>query len=236
MFILIHPPTYPPPPPPPPSPRPLLGYHYSTGSDLSGQNLNGFDLSDAILTRANLTGADISDTIVTGTVFSHCDLHGRDFSNMDLTGADLQGANLQGMDLSGATVTDVNWVGADLSGAILDGIVGLTMPRRSKNGDKSIEIPVQIAELAIRTGLLVRAVEKDDGSLNMGDDCVFLRGTNSGQPGTYVCSKVSSIPQHGTNWDHFGVPEQPKDIVMKVHAVGQDKSSEYGCGFFYSSE
>lgn len=81
------------------------------GCDLSGVQfvggLEGYDLRDAILTKANLKNAEFPKVLLTGA-----DLQGADLRNVNLKGAHLQNAQMKGTQLAGAHLE-----GADLTGA-----------------------------------------------------------------------------------------------------------------------
>ena len=83
-------------------------------ANLSGANLIGAILSDAILSGANLSGAILSDA----------DLSGANLRGADLSDANLSGANLIGANLSGANLSCANLRGANLRGAIMWSTIG----------------------------------------------------------------------------------------------------------------
>jgi hypothetical protein len=78
-------------------------------SDLSSQNLVGFNLSAADLQRAWLVDANLANSNLSGAFLKGAVLCAADFTGAILRGADLSGANLEAANLSAA----------DLSGAVL---------------------------------------------------------------------------------------------------------------------
>ncbi|MFQ3680269.1 MAG: pentapeptide repeat-containing protein, partial [Pseudanabaenaceae cyanobacterium] len=68
------------------------------GRAVTRQNLDGFNLAEATLSRVNFSGSRLTWVDFTGT-----DLSGSNFSNTTLTGANFQGANLRGARFTGAT-------------------------------------------------------------------------------------------------------------------------------------
>ncbi|MDN4474673.1 pentapeptide repeat-containing protein [Demequina sp. SYSU T00192] len=84
---------------------------YLAEAQLSGLDLAGADLSDAVLAGAELKGTDLA-----GADLSEADLSGADLSGADLSGASLAEADLSGADLSGTVLT-----GADLTAVEADG-------------------------------------------------------------------------------------------------------------------
>lgn len=90
--------------------------------NLSGANLNRFDLSGANLEGANLSRAKMSLVNLSGA-----NLRNSDMREAVLNGADLAGANLSGADLTGTAL-----VGAYMTGAILDGEMLVTEPYKEE--------------------------------------------------------------------------------------------------------
>ncbi|MGF1507808.1 MAG: hypothetical protein GYB64_14530 [Chloroflexi bacterium] len=82
--------------------------------DLSGRNLRGVDLKDAVLTRANLAKADL-----TGAKLMRAALDEADLSRCRLDRADLSGASMEGADLTFAHVTYCKLEGTNLRFALL---------------------------------------------------------------------------------------------------------------------
>ena len=78
-------------------------------ADLSGCDLRGVDLSDAILTRADLSNANLSGV----------DLSGANLRNSYLVSANFTGANLSGADLTGGYAFFINLTNANLTDAVL---------------------------------------------------------------------------------------------------------------------
>ncbi|WP_062529610.1 pentapeptide repeat-containing protein [Demequina rhizosphaerae] len=88
---------------------------YLAEAQLSGLDLSGADLSDAVLAGAELKGTDLS-----GADLSEADLSGADLSGADLTGASLAEADLSRADLSGADLTGADLTEVDAAGAGYD--------------------------------------------------------------------------------------------------------------------
>jgi Pentapeptide repeats (8 copies) len=88
-----------------PSVRPDL-----SDANLGQRNLNGVDLSKAVLAGANL-----------GWAIIETDARGANLQGANLTGASLNHANLREADLRGATLAGVSLLGTDLRGANLTG-------------------------------------------------------------------------------------------------------------------
>ncbi len=82
--------------------------------DLSGANLNRFDLSGANLEGANLSRATFFLATLTDANLKNANLKETEFGGADLAGADLSGADLTGASLAGAYM-----VGAKLDGEMV---------------------------------------------------------------------------------------------------------------------
>jgi uncharacterized protein YjbI with pentapeptide repeats len=116
----------------------LLSEAILPGVDLSGSLLEGVNLNDAFLSGANLNRAHLD-----GAVLSHTDLNGA-----NLYRAHLNGANLSDADLSGADLSEADLSNADLSNAQLSyanpkeqlgqakSLKGATMPNGQKYEDQ----------------------------------------------------------------------------------------------------
>jgi hypothetical protein len=101
-----------------------------TGANLERFNLEGVDLSGAVLTKANLSFANLTRANLSGANLSHASLaHARmrgavlAFSRLDganLPFADLQGADLRGANLKAVFLEDANLRRANLSQAHLE--------------------------------------------------------------------------------------------------------------------
>ena len=88
------------------------------GCNLSGANLNRFDLTAANLEGANLARARLYLTNLSGANLQNTDLREAQFGGADLSDANLRGANLAGTSFSGAY----------MSGALFDGEMLTTTP------------------------------------------------------------------------------------------------------------
>jgi uncharacterized protein YjbI with pentapeptide repeats len=86
--------------------------------DLSGAELNRFDLTGANLEGADLTGAKLYLANLSGANLRHANLQEAQFGGADLGGADLRGANLTG----------ASFAGAYMSGTLLEGEMVKTTP------------------------------------------------------------------------------------------------------------
>ena len=73
-----------------------------SGTDFSGHNLSGIDLSKTNLNAANLSGADLSKTNLNGANLSGADLSEANLNGANLGAANLLGANLQYTNMNGA--------------------------------------------------------------------------------------------------------------------------------------
>ena len=111
------------------------------GANLSGAilkyaNLDGANLSGAILSGANLEGASMWYAILGEARLSTVNLVGASLGRARLRGADLSSANLEGVNFNGADLNKVNlskanlkwaqlnrsdFTGADLTGALISG-------------------------------------------------------------------------------------------------------------------
>jgi uncharacterized protein YjbI with pentapeptide repeats len=102
-----------------------------TEVNISGFNLEGFNLIKANLERADLTEANLERAKLPGAYLFKADLTGANLFTADLTGAKLPGAYLIGANLIGAYLTvanltkayleEANLTEADLTGADLTG-------------------------------------------------------------------------------------------------------------------
>jgi uncharacterized protein YjbI with pentapeptide repeats len=99
------------------------------GADLEGANLSyailrlanlsGVDFRGASLHGANLQGADLSSANLRGASLRQADLSGTNLHGASLEGADLEGANLEGANLSFADLHRANLTVSDLRQALL---------------------------------------------------------------------------------------------------------------------
>jgi len=93
----------------------------SIRADLSGANLKGANLTNAILDQINLSNADLTDVDISVRSLLGVNLSGVDLSNKDLKGTILFGANLSGANLSGTIVMGTNLEYANLRNADFSG-------------------------------------------------------------------------------------------------------------------
>jgi uncharacterized protein YjbI with pentapeptide repeats len=87
--------------------------------DLSGANLSGLNLSDAVMYQASLVGANLVGTNLSKAKLGGALLTGANLQEANLTGADLKGATLNGLDFSKAFLGTNAFDEADLRGANL---------------------------------------------------------------------------------------------------------------------
>jgi uncharacterized protein YjbI with pentapeptide repeats len=95
-------------------------------ANLSGADLRGAYLSDAIIGAANLAdidlgGAALNDAIIGAANLTSADLRGANLSGAIIRAPNLSGADLGGANLSGAFIRAANLGGANLRGANLSG-------------------------------------------------------------------------------------------------------------------
>ncbi|MEH2240429.1 pentapeptide repeat-containing protein [Nostoc sp.] len=90
------------------------------GADLDKVDLNGVDLSNAIL-----IDADLDETNLSNANFSGADLTDADLGKANLTGANLSRANFTKADLEDANLTNANVTDATFTGADLERVIGL---------------------------------------------------------------------------------------------------------------
>lgn len=103
-----------------------VGNQCLAGMDLSGMNLQDYDMRGRDLSLANLWGAELSNTVfvnsdLTGAELCEADMSGADLSNADLQNCNLIGANLQEACLENANLRSANLTVATLSKADLTG-------------------------------------------------------------------------------------------------------------------
>ena len=84
--------------------------------DLTGVDLGGVDLSEAVLPRV-----DFRDANLEGTDFRNADLTEAEFRDAKLNGADFSGAKMERAVLIGAHIVGARFDGAHLVGAFLNG-------------------------------------------------------------------------------------------------------------------
>ncbi len=99
---------------------------FAENIDLSGLDLSGIHLNEALLWYArlegsNLSGAQLERAILRGAHLEGADLAGADADGIDLQGAHLEGANLSKAQLKKAGLLKVNLGKAVLADAHLDG-------------------------------------------------------------------------------------------------------------------
>ncbi len=88
-------------------------------SNLANTNLKMATMRGADLSGANLGGAELYKADLREASLIGADLSGAYLAEADLTGADLRGVKLEGADLGGADLTDTNCSEADFTGASL---------------------------------------------------------------------------------------------------------------------
>jgi len=92
------------------------------GTDLSGFNLSGADISNADLSGTNLSGATLSGANLSGSTLTGSNLSGTNLRGATMAGADMSGSTLRNADLSGANLSGATMTNADLSGAKMNNI------------------------------------------------------------------------------------------------------------------
>ena len=118
------------------SPLPVLAQGATTikanfeNKDLTGEDLSGQDLKEAVFVKVNLNSANLSNADLRGAVFNGVDLtnanlHGVDFSYgfayvSRFDGADLTDGVFVGVNAPHSSFKNVDITGADFSDAILD--------------------------------------------------------------------------------------------------------------------
>ncbi|MEH1777288.1 pentapeptide repeat-containing protein [Nostoc sp.] len=90
------------------------------GADLDKIDLNGVDLSNAILIDADLDETNLSNANLSGA-----DLTDADLGKANLTGANLSRANFTKADLEDANLSNANVTGTTFTGADLERVIGL---------------------------------------------------------------------------------------------------------------
>jgi uncharacterized protein YjbI with pentapeptide repeats len=164
-----------------------------------GLNLDGVNLSNAILHEVSLEGADLIDADLSGADLRGVVLDDANLSGAKLIGADLsfawlsfanlRGANLSrakliGADLMGASLVDVNFTDADLTGSRIYGISawGLKLSKDTKQRNLVItkedepEITVDNLEVAQFIYLLLHNEKIRDVIDTIGKKAVLILG------------------------------------------------------------
>ena len=90
-----------------------------TEVNLAGWDLSGADLHGTNLSQAVLNGTDLSNTKLFNADLSQADLYGADLSGSDLSEAFLNKANLSGAELTGAVLREALLYEVNLSGVDL---------------------------------------------------------------------------------------------------------------------
>jgi uncharacterized protein YjbI with pentapeptide repeats len=90
-------------------------------TDLTGANLSGTVVKNALFYDVNLSGANLQNSDLSEGNFAYsklsgADLRGADLRNIDFYHANLSGADLRGTNLLGAKLSGVNFSNAKLSG------------------------------------------------------------------------------------------------------------------------
>jgi hypothetical protein len=107
--------------------RPDLSTQVLTDAPLSGYNLSGAHLEEAILVgakleSANLEGADLTNAILMSAKLSKAKLKGATLFCANFAEADLSGADLRESNLMGSVLVKTNFTGADLTGSRVYGV------------------------------------------------------------------------------------------------------------------
>ena len=118
----------------------INGIYFGPGIDLSNQDFQEFDLSNANLRGVNFTDADLSNSNLefadcTDAIFTAANLSGASFIEANLTGSNLENTNLQGAILSAANLKDCDISGANLESANLLGANLINVKGRNLSGN-----------------------------------------------------------------------------------------------------
>lgn len=89
--------------------------------DLSGVNLEGVYLKNAIILYSNLNGANLSKVVFNNVSLSNCNLVGVNFDGAILKGVNMRKSNLSGVDFSKVAKLKVSFSKANLQGVNLQG-------------------------------------------------------------------------------------------------------------------
>ncbi|MEV6608896.1 pentapeptide repeat-containing protein [Kutzneria sp. NPDC051319] len=110
----------------------------SPGQLRAGEDLNGANLSKAMLDGVSAPGVSLVHAILDNAHLAGAKLSGADLSAAHLSGADLRGADLSGANLRAATLTGACLLGVNLSGATLDGatFAGANVIKVTVTGDE----------------------------------------------------------------------------------------------------
>jgi uncharacterized protein YjbI with pentapeptide repeats len=96
------------------------GYLLGPETDLAFADLSGLDLDGDVLTQAVLDGTNLTGATATAANLTHADLDNADLTSANLSDADLTSANLRDSVLTGTVLT-----GAQLAGIYNGGITGV---------------------------------------------------------------------------------------------------------------
>lgn len=130
--------------------RPIACLPNCRGEVLNNRNLQGYDLSAAVMVESDLDGSDLRNADLTGGDFSGANLSGVNLSNTDLTNARFVGANLSGADLRNAVLNNTDFTGANLTGANLTrtDMTGAVLNGALLNDARLVEVNLQGVNLA----------------------------------------------------------------------------------------
>lgn len=103
----------------------LLSTKKCQGCNLRGANLDKADLNGVDLSNAILIDADLDETNLSNANLSGADLTDADLGKANLTGANLSKANFTKADLEDANLTNANVTDAIFTGADLERVIGL---------------------------------------------------------------------------------------------------------------
>ena len=96
---------------------PVTGQVDYRGANLSDQNLQGDDLTGALMSGANLNGANMQKAYLQNAVFTGAKINAANLQRADLAGAGLMGADLRESNLQRADFTNANLAGANFDDA-----------------------------------------------------------------------------------------------------------------------
>ena len=103
----------------------LLSTKKCLGCNLRGANLDKADLNGVDLSNAILIDADLDETNLSNANLSGADLTDADLGKANLTGANLSKANFTKADLEDANLTNANVTDTIFTGADLERVIGL---------------------------------------------------------------------------------------------------------------
>lgn len=116
-----------------------------SGINLTAANLRGAKLERADFSATSLHAADLRNAVLRAANLSSAGIEGADFRKADLWTADLRGSDVRGSDFRGANLHYTRFGGADLSGSDLTDTTHL-IPRQLEEacGDSATRLPGEL--------------------------------------------------------------------------------------------